>query len=45
MALHNKENVVEVGEFLNREDALTLVALLRKELRVGTFSSTVRRTL
>lgn len=45
MALHNKEHVVEVGEFLNREDALTLVALLRKELRVGTFSSTVRRTL
>ena len=45
MALHNKEHVVEVGEFLNREDALTLVALLRKELRVGTFSRTVRRTL
>lgn len=38
MAVHNKLQMVEVGEFLNREDALTLLALLRKELQVGTYS-------
>ena len=45
MAVHNKEQVVAVGEFLNREDALALLALLRKELRVGTFSPMAHKNL
>lgn len=45
LAVHNKEQVVEIGEFLNREDALTLLGLLRTELRIGTFSGPESRLL
>ena len=36
LAVYNREETVSVGEFLNRDDALALQALLRKALRVGT---------
>ena len=39
LALHSREYRVVVGEFLNREDALALLGLLRKELRTGTHST------
>ncbi len=45
VAIHCRENHVVVGEFLNREDALALLALLRKELRTRTFSREDTRTL
>jgi len=38
MTLHSSSESVPVGEFLNREDRLTLLTLLRGELRVGTHS-------
>ncbi|MEE4202948.1 MAG: DUF2244 domain-containing protein [Halieaceae bacterium] len=38
MAVHSREEHVVVGEFLNREDAHKLLALLRGELRTGTHS-------
>ena len=43
--LHNQSESVSVGEFLNREDCLQLLALLRQELRVGTHSHSAQRTL
>lgn len=36
LALHDAEQQVRVGEFLNREDAIALLALLRAELRVSS---------
>lgn len=39
MTLHDKTDAVPVGEFLNREEALSLLALLRREIRVGTHSA------
>ena len=44
-ALHDKEQTVEVGEFLNREDSLLLLSLLRQELKVGTHSDREVRRL
>lgn len=38
MTLHDSNESVPIGEFLNREDSLTLLSLLRGELRVGTHS-------
>lgn len=38
LSVHDKHESVSLGEFLNREDILELIALLRKELRVGTHS-------
>ena len=40
IALHDNREQVRVGEFLNRDDCLELLALLRPELRVGTYSTT-----
>ncbi|MFN2328138.1 MAG: DUF2244 domain-containing protein [Chromatocurvus sp.] len=42
MALHDNMDAVPVGEFLNREEALSLLSLLRKEVRVGTHSARTR---
>lgn len=42
MALHDNIDAVPVGEFLNREEALSLLSLLRKEVRVGTHSVRTR---
>ena len=43
LAVHDKHESVTLGEFLNREDSLELIALLRKELRVGTHSRRAKR--
>ena len=39
LAVHDRSGSVRLGEFLNREDRLKLLALLRRELRVGTYSA------
>jgi uncharacterized membrane protein len=38
LALHDKQEKVSLGEFLNRDDSLKLLALLKREIRVGTHS-------
>lgn len=38
LALHGKQESVRVGDFLNRDDCLSLLALLRRELLVRTHS-------
>jgi uncharacterized membrane protein len=38
LSLHGNDAWVRVGEFLNRDDALSLLALLRRELLVRTHS-------
>ncbi|MDP5052303.1 MAG: DUF2244 domain-containing protein [Congregibacter sp.] len=38
VTVHGSEETVMVGEFLNRDDCLSLIALLRKELLVRTHS-------
>ena len=43
LALHGKDDSVRVGDFLNRDDALKLVALLRQEFRVGSHSARGKR--
>lgn len=45
LAVHSREDRVSVGEFLNREDALALLKLLRTQIRVGTHSASVERHL
>lgn len=45
ISLHNKSESVTVGEFLNRDDCLKLLALLRGEIRVGTHSTAAQRAL
>jgi len=45
LAIHNREQTVEIGTFLNREDRLLLLSLVRKELRVGTHSAPGSRQL
>jgi uncharacterized membrane protein len=45
LAVHSKDSHVVVGEFLNREDALQLLAILRKELRTGTWSAPGQRRI
>ena len=45
LSVHDSTDAVPVGEFLNREDALSLLALLRQELRVGTHSALARVSL
>ncbi len=42
MMLHDHSESVPVGEFLNREEALSLLALLRSEVPVGTHSARAR---
>lgn len=36
LAVHGRQESVAVGDFLNRDDCLSLLALLRSELRVRT---------
>jgi uncharacterized membrane protein len=43
LSLHDNHDSVCVGEFLNREDSLQLLAALRRELPVGTHSSRSER--
>lgn len=38
LAVHDSDQHVSVGEFLNREDARELIALLRREIRVQSHS-------
>lgn len=38
LCVHNRQQQVSIGEFLNREDCLKLAGLLRSELRLGTHS-------
>ena len=43
LSLHDRHESVSLGEFLNRDDSLKLLELLRKEIRVGTHSAHARR--
>jgi uncharacterized membrane protein len=43
LALHRTGESVSVGDFLNRDDALKLAALLRQEIRVGSHSGRGKR--
>ena len=43
LSLFSKGEEISLGEFLNREDALELLALLRKRLRVGNHSPSSKR--
>ena len=45
LSVHSKEQRVLVGEFLNRDDAMALLALLRQQLRTGTHSPNTERQL
>lgn len=38
LAVHNRQETVTVGDFLNRDDCLSLMGLLRKEVPVRTHS-------
>lgn len=40
LSVQSKLDRVTVGEFLNRDDSLKLLKLLRRELRIGTYSGT-----
>ncbi len=44
LAVHDRQQSVSVGEFLNREEALALLALLRKEIRIDSYSAREGRT-
>lgn len=43
LAVHGNQDTVVVGEFLGRDDSLSLLALLRKELMVRTHSPVTGR--
>ncbi len=43
LALHDAEQQVRIGEFLNREDAIALLGLLRGELRVNSYAAGEQR--
>lgn len=43
LAVHDQHESVSVGEFLNRDDCLKLLALLREEVQVRTHSGAERR--
>jgi len=45
LALHDKESHIRIGEFLNREDTLGLLELLREEFRIRTHSAVRERQL
>ena len=45
LVVHDDAHSVCIGEFLNRDEALKLVALLRRELRVDSCSGRSRRRL
>lgn len=38
LTVHGKQQAVKVGDFLSRDDTMSLLALLRKELQVRTHS-------
>lgn len=42
LSVHNRQENVPVGEFLNRDDCISLLALLRKELMVRTHSPSAK---
>jgi uncharacterized membrane protein len=43
LRMHDRHESVTLGEFLNREDSLELLELLRQEIRVRSHSATTRR--
>jgi len=43
--VHDREQTVSVGEFLNREDSLQLLSLLKSSLRTNTHSAAASRRL
>lgn len=43
LTLHDRNESVSLGEFLNRDDSLKLMSLLRKEIRTGSHSSKAGR--
>jgi len=45
LAVYSPDHLVPVGDFLNREDALSLLALLRREITVGTHGPRAARVL
>jgi uncharacterized membrane protein len=45
LAVYSPDYRVPVGDFLNRDDALSLLGLLRAEIRVGTSSPQAQRHL
>ena len=40
LSVHDRQSETRVGEFLNREESLQLLHLLKQQLRVGTHSGT-----
>jgi uncharacterized membrane protein len=40
LSVHDRQSETRVGEFLNREESLQLLNLLKQQLRVGTHSDT-----
>ncbi|KGE05353.1 DUF2244 domain-containing protein [Pseudohaliea rubra] len=45
LAVYSSDHRVPVGDFLNRDDVLSLLGLLRAEIRVGTSSPMAQRRL
>jgi uncharacterized membrane protein len=43
LSLHDRNDCVQLGEFLGRDDTLELLGLLRKEVRVGSNSRLTER--
>ena len=43
LCLHDRNESVTLGEFLSREDSLQLITLLRREIRVRSYSPRTRR--
>ena len=43
LSVHDESESVAVGDFLNREDSLELLSMLREELRVSTHSAERKR--
>lgn len=44
LTVHDHTQQIALGQFLNREEQLQLLQLLRQELRIGAASSVVRQT-
>lgn len=44
LCLHDRNESVRLGEFLNRDDCLELIALLKQEIRVGSDSARTDRS-
>ncbi len=43
LSLHDRHESVTLGEFLNRDDSLKLLGLLREEIRIGSHSGKEQR--